>query len=103
MSVVHLLRGYDRASDALRAEYIIPDAAVPAAVSLIQLEPDDPDAHGVYPLDASAVLGIARLLGCEHQVSGELTACEFFLEAEADHATVRDQVRQLARGLPRAS
>lgn len=95
MSVVHFLRGYDRATDALSVQYEIPQPLLAWALRSIRLEENDPEAYGVYPLAASQARDVAALIGREPQVAKDLPSLEFFLEAEGDHETVREQIRQL--------
>ncbi len=78
MSVVHFIRGYDKATEALGVQYEIPEVLIPKAVEYIELEEDDPDIYGVYPLDAGAALSVAELIGVEMQVRLDLQHKDFF-------------------------
>jgi len=92
MSVVHLLRGYNRQTDRLAVQYAVPENLVEKAAEHVTLEGGDSDVFGIYPLDQGSAIAIARLIGCEMQVTKDISENEFFLEAEADIDTVNQQI-----------
>lgn len=96
MSVVHLLRGYDRATDRLAVQYSVPEDLLGTVVQHVVLEEDDRNAYGVYPLDRKSALAIAKIIGREMLVAKDLFGNEFFLESEADFDTVNDQIARIA-------
>jgi hypothetical protein len=78
--IAHSLVGYDRLSERVAEEFVVPDAVLPKAKELARVPADDPDAVMCYPLDVVGALGLADLI--EARIDPE--RCDYFLEGFED-------------------
>ncbi len=98
MSIVHLLRGYDRATENISVKYDIPTELLGSFVAHINHDEGDNDFCGVYLLTNETTLAIARLICHEMQVGKDLARHDFFQESEADLEIVDCQIAALHAG-----
>ncbi len=75
----HQLTGYDRSTDALVIEYDIDLVDFEKIKPIANIDADDPDAVGSYPLNRAQLRAISTLLGKEFNND----RYEFFLEPVA--------------------
>ena len=63
--ITHSLVGYDRVTERLSEEIVIPDAFLPQAKRLARVPQDDPDAVMCYPLDPARARRLANILNAQ--------------------------------------
>jgi hypothetical protein len=76
----HQLTGYDRKTDVLAVEYDLDPDIFDRIRVIAEVDPQDPDAIGSYPLSASQLRAMTALLGRAF----DDTRYAFFLEPVAD-------------------
>ena len=60
---IHKLVGYDRETEQVIVEYVVPENQLERVHDLMEVDPRDPSATGSYPLHESQVHDIALIAG----------------------------------------
>ncbi len=60
--IAHCLVGYDRATERVADEYVVPEAILPEAKVLARVPANDPDAAMCYPLRPAAARDLAGII-----------------------------------------
>lgn len=92
MTIAHHLRGYDKHTEVLWAEYNIAASLLPSVRQLVTPPADDPDLIQPYALNRMQAAELAATIG----VMPDLHSLDFFVEADEDWQTVaakRDALR----------
>jgi hypothetical protein len=77
----HHLVGYDRKTEHVADQYLVPEDKLPQARVIAGVPDDDPDVAFSYELEPNEVRGIADLIGAR---VGDPDAYYFSLEGSAD-------------------
>ncbi len=76
MNIVHMITGYDKATERLAYEFAVADADVPEMRDIAHVELSDTDAVGAYPLDTNA----AHLVASRFNYPMLVERCDWFFE-----------------------
>lgn len=76
MNVVHMITGYDKATERLIHEFPVAESDIPEMRDIAHVEPSDVEAAGSYPLDTHAAHFVANRFNFPMAVD----RCDWFFE-----------------------
>ncbi len=77
--IAHSLVGYDRQTERVAEEFVLPNAVLPKAKELARVPDGDPDALACYRLDPAEARALADIL----KAAIDTARCDYFLEGFA--------------------
>lgn len=79
MNVIHMITGYDKATERLAYEFAVADADVPEMRDIAHVEPSDVEAVGSYPLNSET----AHFIATRFNFPMAVERCDWFFEPYA--------------------